>query len=211
MNKVLIAKKMGMSQVFDDKGKVTPVTLLQAFPNTVIENKTVEKHGYSAVQLGAGERKAKNVSKAIRGHVREAGLEDAPPSDIKEFRLESDSDLAPGTKIDVSAFTEGEYIDAVGTMKGRGFQGVVKRYNFAGGRFSHGGGWKRKPGSIGQCEFPGRVNKGKKMPGQMGNVTRTIQNLQIMKVSLEDNIICVKGAVPGPKGGTVFISAAKKK
>ena len=211
MEKVLIAKKVGMSQIFDEKGKVTPVTVLQSAPNTVIENKTVKKHGYSALQMGAGERKAKNVSKAVRGQVRQAGLEDNPPTKIKEFRLQKDSELAPGEKIDVTAFAEGEFIDATGTMKGRGFQGVVKRYNFGGGRYSHGGGWKRKPGSIGQCEYPGRVNKGKKMPGQMGNVTRTIQNLKIMKVSLEDNIICVKGAVPGPKGGTVFISAAKKK
>ena len=211
MEKVLIAKKMGMSQIFDEKGKLTPVTVLQALPNTVIENKTVEKHGYSGIQLGAGERKAKNVSKAVRGHVRPAGLENNPPAKIKEFRLNKESELAPGSTIDVSTFAEGEYIDATGTMKGRGFQGVVKRYNFAGGRYSHGGGWKRKPGSIGQCEYPGRVNKGKKMPGQMGNVTRTIQNLQIVKVSLDDNLICVKGAVPGPQGGTIYISAAKKK
>ena len=211
MEKILIAKKMGMSQIFDETGKLTPVTVLQATPCTVIENKTVEKHGYSALQLGAGESKAKNVTKAVRGHVKAAGLENNPPAKIKEFRLDSDSELAPGAKIDLSVFSEGEFIDAVGTMKGRGFQGVVKRYNFAGGRYSHGGGWKRKPGSIGQCEFPGRVNKGKKLPGQMGNVTRTIQNLRIVKISQEDNLICVKGAVPGPTGGTVFISAAKKK
>ena len=211
MEKVLITKKVGMSQIFDEKGKVTPVTVLKAEPNTVIETKTVEKHGYSAVQVGAGTRKPKNVSKAVLGHVKKAGLEEAPPAKIKEFRLESDSEMAPGDKLDVSTFAEGEYIDAVGTMKGRGFQGVVKRYNFAGGRYSHGGGWKRKPGSIGQCEFPARVFKGKKLPGQMGNVRRTIQNLQVVKVSQEDNIICVKGAVPGPKGGIVLVSAAKKK
>ena len=211
MEKVLIAKKVGMSQIFDEKGKLTPVTVLQADPCIVIENKTSEKHGYSAVQLGAGKRKPKNVSKAVRGHVRTAGLEDAPPAKIKEFRLAGDSEMAPGDKIDVSAFNEGEYIDVTGTMKGRGFQGVVKRYNFAGGRYSHGGGWKRKPGSIGQCEFPARVFKGKKLPGQMGNVTRTIQNLLVVKISPDDNVICIKGAVPGPKGGTVYISAAKKK
>ena len=211
MEKALIAKKLGMSQIFDDKGCLTPVTVLQAGPCTVLENKTVEKHGYSALQLGFGTKKAKNVSKAIKGHVTPAGLAENPPAVIKEFRTAADSDLAPGETLDVSAFQEGEFVDVTGTMKGRGFQGVVKRYNFAGGRYSHGGGWKRKPGSIGQCEFPGRVDKGKKLPGQMGNVNRTIQNLQIVKVSADDNLIMVKGAVPGPMGGTVFMRAAKKK
>jgi large subunit ribosomal protein L3 len=211
MEKALIAKKLGMSQIYDEKGRLTPVTVLQAGPCTVIETKTVEKHGYSALQLGFGTKKAKNVTKAIQGHVKAAGLAENPPTVIKEFRTLTDSDLAPGATLDVSLFKEGDFVDVTGKMKGRGFQGVVKRYNFAGGRFSHGGGWKRKPGSIGQCEFPGRVDKGKKLPGQMGNVNRTIQNLQIVKVSADDNLIMVKGAVPGPMGGTVFMRAAKKK
>ncbi|NOY74651.1 MAG: 50S ribosomal protein L3 [Kiritimatiellaeota bacterium] len=211
MEKTLIGKKLGMSQIFDEKGRVTPVTVIQAGPCVVLEKKTVEKHGYSAVQLGFGERKAKNVSKAVKGHCKQAGLEDNLPQKIKEFRLNADCEMAPGAKIDASAFSAGDFVDISGTMKGRGFQGVVKRYNFRGGRYSHGGGWKRKPGSIGQCEFPARVYKGKKMPGQMGNVKRTIQNLLVVKVSVEDDIICVKGAVPGPKGGFVSINAAKKK
>jgi large subunit ribosomal protein L3 len=211
MEKALIAKKLGMSQVYDEKGRLIPVTVLQAGPCTVIDIKTEEKHGYSAVQLGFGARKPKNVSKAVKGHVRKAGLEDNPPAVIKEFRTPSDPDVEIGSQVDVSVFQEGDYLDVSGTMKGRGFQGVVKRYNFGGGRYSHGGGWKRKPGSIGQCEFPGRVDKGKKLPGQMGNVKRTIQNLQIVKVTPDDNVIMVKGAVPGPAGGTVFIRSAIKK
>ena len=211
MEKALIAKKLGMSQIFDEKGLLIPVTVLQAGPCTVIEKKTVEKHGYSALQLGFGSRKAKNVTKAIKGHVKPAGLSENPPTVIKEFRISADSDMEIGSTLDVSAFEEGQFVDVSGKMKGRGFQGVVKRYNFAGGRFSHGGGWKRKPGAIGQCEFPGRVDKGKKLPGQMGNVNRTIQNLRIVKVSADDNLIMVKGAVPGPMGGTVFMRAAKKK
>jgi len=211
MEKALIAKKLGMSQVYDESGRLIPVTVLQAGPCTVIDIKTEEKHGYSAVQLGFGSRKAKNVSKAVKGHVRKAGLEENPPAVIKEFRTPADPDVEIGAQVDVSVFEEGEFLDVSGTMKGRGFQGVVKRYNFGGGRYSHGGGWKRKPGSIGQCEFPGRVDKGKKLPGQMGNVKRTIQNLQIVKVTPDDNVIMVKGAVPGPAGGTVFIRSAIKK
>ena len=211
MEKTLIGKKLGMSQIFDEKGRLTPVTVIQAGPCTVLETKTAEKHGYSALQLGFGERKAKNVSKAVKGHCKQAGLEEHPPAKIKEFRLNSDSEMAPGGKIDATAFAVGEFVDISGTMKGRGFQGVVKRYNFRGGRYSHGGGWKRKGGSIGQCEFPARVYKGKRMPGQMGNVKKTIQNLLVVKISAEDNVICVKGAIPGPKGGYVSINAAKKK
>jgi len=211
MEKGLIAQKMGMSQIYDDKGCLIPVTVLKAGPCTVIEKKTAEKHGYSALQIGFGSKKAKNVSKAIKGHVKAAGLAETPPAVIKEFRTAKDSDMEVGAVLDVTIFETGQFIDATGTMKGRGFQGVVKRYNFAGGRYSHGGGWKRKPGSIGQCEFPGRVDKGKKLPGQMGNVNRTIQNLEIIKVTAEDNLIMLKGAVPGPTGGTVFLRAAKKK
>ena len=211
MEKALIATKLGMSQIYDDKGRVIPVTVLQAGPCTVTDVKTEEKHGYSAIQLGFGSKKAKNMTKATLGHLKKSGLDEKPPAILKEFRTKQDSDSEIGSQIDVTTFAEGEYLDVTGTMKGRGFQGVVKRYNFAGGRYSHGGGWKRKPGSIGQCEFPGRVDKGKKLPGQMGNVQRTIQNLEIIKITQEDNIIMVKGAVPGPTGGTVFIRSAIKK
>ncbi len=211
MEKAIIGIKKGMTQIFGEDGTVVPVTVIQATPCVVLENKTKEKHGYSAIQLGAGTRKQKRVSKAVRGHCAAAGVQDTPPATIKEFRLAKDSEMKPGETVDVSVFAEGDYIDISGTTKGRGFQGVVKRYNFRGGRYSHGGGWKRKPGSIGQCEFPARVFKGKKLPGRMGGEKHVVQSLKIAKVILEDNIICVKGAVPGPAGGTVCISAAKKK
>lgn len=209
--KGLIGKKIGMTQVFDDKGVFVPVTVLQAGPCVVLEVKTKDNHGYSAMQLGFGERKAKNVSKAIKGHCRNAKCEDKPPAKISEFRLDKDPELEIGAITGTDIFQVDEFVDVVGKIKGRGFQGVVKRYNFKGGRFSHGGGWKRKSGSIGQCEFPGRVAKGKKMPGQMGNVRRTIQNLQIVKILADDNLLFVKGGVPGPNGGFVLIQNAKKK
>ena len=211
MEKALIGIKKGMTQIFGEDGTVVPVTVIQAAPCVVLESRTKEKHGYSAIQLGAGAKKPTRVSKAVKGHCAAAGLQDNPPAKIKEFRLAKDSEMKPGDKVDVSAFSEGDFIDISGTTKGRGFQGVVKRYNFGGGRYSHGGGWKRKPGSIGQCEFPARVFKGKKLPGRMGGVTRVTQNLKIAKIDVDDNVICVKGAIPGPVGGTVFISAAKKK
>ncbi len=209
--KGLIGKKLGMSQVFDDSGKVTPVTVIQAGPCTVIDVLTRDRDGYSALQLGFGAKKAKNVSQAMLGHFKKANLKTELPSVVREFRTEQDPEAELGSVIGAGTFETDEFLDITGTVKGRGFQGVVKRYNFKGGRFSHGGGWKRKPGSIGQCEFPGRVDKGKKMPGQMGNVRRTIQNLRIVRVMTEENILFVKGAVPGPVGGTVLLRSAVKK
>jgi large subunit ribosomal protein L3 len=209
--KGIIGKKVGMTQLYDEKGCVIPVTVLEAGPCVVLDVKTKERDGYSAVQLGAGVRKAKNVTKAVLGHCKKAGRETAPPTKILEVRTEADSDLEIGSEVKSDIFSDNDYLDVTGTIKGRGFQGVVKRYNFGGGRYSHGGGWKRKPGSIGQCEFPGRVEKGKKLPGQMGNVRRTIQNLLIVKTQPEENLIFVKGAVPGPNGGTLLIKSAKKR
>lgn len=207
----LIAKKVGMTQVYNEDGVVVPVTVIQAGPCVVLDQKTQDKHGYSAVQVGFGAKKAKNVSKALLGHCKKANCDSNPPAVIREFRIDSDSDLEVGAELKADIFAQDSFIDVTGTIKGRGFQGVVKRYNFGGGRYSHGGGWKRKPGSIGQCEFPGRVQKGKKMPGQMGNVRRTIQNLQIVRVVAEDNLIFVKGAVPGPNGGYLMVKTSKKK
>lgn len=209
--KGLIGKKIGMTQVFDEKGVFVPVTVLQAGPCVVLDIKTKDKHGYSAIQLGFGERKVKNVSKAIKGHCRNAKCENQPPAKICEFRMDEDTDLEIGSLTNADIFQVDEFVDIIGKTKGRGFQGVVKRYNFKGGRYSHGGGWKRKGGSIGQCEFPGRVAKGKKMPGQMGNIRRTIQSLRIVKVIADDNLLFIKGAVPGPNGGFVLIRNAKKK
>jgi len=209
--KGLIGKKLGMSQVYDDSGKVTPVTVIQAGPCTVIDVMTRDRNGYSAVQLGFGSKKAKNVSKAMLGHFKKANLKTDLPAISREFRTDKDPEVELGSVIGADTFAADEFLDVTGTVKGRGFQGVVKRYNFGGGRYSHGGGWKRKPGSVGQCEFPGRVDKGKKMPGQMGNVRKTIQNLRIVRVMAEENILFVKGAVPGPVGGTVLLRSAIKK
>lgn len=209
--KALIGKKIGMTQVYDEQGVVTPVTIIQAGPCPVLDLKTVDRDGYSAVQLGFGSKKAKNVTKPILGHLKKSGQDVNPPQIIKEFRVAADSELEIGSEIKADVFEVDEFLDITGTIKGRGFQGVVKRYNFGGGRYSHGGGWKRKPGSIGQCEFPGRVDKGKKMPGQMGNVSRTTQHLKVVRIDAEENLLFVKGAVPGAKGGLVFAKKSIKK
>jgi large subunit ribosomal protein L3 len=209
--KGLIGKKIGMTQLYDEKGKVTPVTVIEAGPCTVIDQMTQERNGYSALQLGYGSKKAKNVSKAVKGHCAKSGLEENPPKIIREIRNQEDSDAEAGSVLTVEQFSENEFVDVSGTTKGRGFQGVVKRYNFGGGRYSHGGGWKRKPGSIGQCESPAHVDKGRKMPGHMGTAKRTIQNLKIVRIDKADNLIFIKGAIPGPNGGIVIVRSAIKK
>ena len=207
----LIGKKLGMTQIYVENGKVVPVTVIQAGPCPVLDIRTQDSHGYSALQVGFGNKKAKNVSKAVIGHLNKSGNAENPPALIKEIRLSEDPSEELGQAVTVEAFEAGSYVDVTGTTKGKGFQGVVKRYNFGGGRASHGGDWTRKPGSIGMCEFPGRVYKGRKMPGQTGNVKRTIMGLQVVSVRPEDNVILVKGAVPGAKGGIVVLRTAKKK
>lgn len=207
----LIGKKLGMTQVYDENGKVVPVTVIQAGPCPVLDVRTQDSHGYSALQVGYGNKKAKNVSKAVLGHLNKSGNAENPPALIKEIRLSEDPSEELGQALTVEAFGAGSYVDITGTTKGKGFQGVVKRYNFGGGRASHGGDWTRKPGSIGMCEFPGRVYKGRKMPGQTGNVQRTIMGLKVVSVRPEENVVLVKGAVPGAKGGIVVLRTAKKK
>ena len=208
--KSLIGKKIGMTQIYDEKGKAVPVTVIEAGPCVVVDVKTVERDGYSAVQLGYGERRAKNASKALLGHVAKANYTDKAPAVLREFRTAADEAIELGTVLSADVFEVNDYLDVVGTTKGRGFQGVVKRWNFGGGRASHGGAWTRRPGSIGQCEFPGNVAKGKKMPGQMGGKRITIQNLEVVRVDVENNIILVKGAVPGPKKSLVTIKESVK-
>ena len=207
--KGLIGKKVGMTQVYDEGGVLIPVTVIEAGPCVVTAVKTEERDGYAAVQLGFGSRKAKNVTKACAGHLAKAGVSgDKLPAILREFRK---VEAAVGDVVKVDAFAKGEFLDVVGTTKGRGFQGVVKRYNFGGGRASHGGAWTRRTGSIGCCEWPGRVNKGKRMPGHTGSTRCTVQNLEIVRVMPEDNVLLVKGAVPGANGGILLISSAIKK
>ena len=210
--KALIGKKIGMTQVYDEQGTLIPVTVIQVGPCVVTAVKTVERDGYDALQLGFGARKAKNLTRAEKGHLTKAVAVDEAgklPAILREFRgLEA---AEPGTVLNVGVFAAGDFLDVVGTTKGRGFQGVVKRWNFGGGRASHGGAWERRPGSIGMCEFPGRVAKGKKMAGHYGCDRCTIQNLKVVRVNVEENYLMVKGAIPGANGGILLVRSALKK
>ena len=209
--KGLIGKKIGMTQVYDDKGTLIPVTVVHAGPCKIIGIKTAARDGYSALQLGFGQRKAKNLSKAVKGQIAKAGIENYAPECIREFRVEEDAKFEIGADLTADIFAEGEYLDVTGTTKGRGFAGVMTRHHFKGGRDGHGGGWHRKPGSIGCRESPGLVVKGKKMAGHLGTDVCTVQNLKIVKLSAAENLIFVSGAIPGPNGGTVLVKKAKKK
>ena len=210
--KALIGKKIGMTQVYDEQGTLIPVTVIEAGPCVVTAVKTVERDGYDALQLGFGARKAKNFSRAEKGHLTKAVAVDEAgklPAILREFRGMDAAE--PGAVIKADVFAAGDFIDVVGTTKGSGFQGVVKRWNFGGGRASHGGAWERRPGSIGMCEFPGRVAKGKKMAGHYGCDRRTIQNLKVVRVNAEENYLMVRGAVPGANGGILLVRSALKK
>lgn len=210
--KGIIGKKLGMTQIYDDNGAIVPVTVIQAGPCKITALRTAARDGYSAVQLGFGARKSKNIAKAQIGQFAKAGITAELPATLKEFRVETDSKLELGATITASdIFTRNGYVDVTATSKGRGLAGVVKRYGFAGGRASHGGDWTRRTGSIGMCEHPGNVYKGRKMPGHMGNVQVTTQNLKVVSVRAEESVILVKGAVAGPVGGYVYISHAIKK
>jgi large subunit ribosomal protein L3 len=208
--KGLIGKKLGMTQVFDDDGRVTPVTVIEAGPCVVVQQKTAEKDGYNAVQLGYAEQKESRLTRPMQGHYKKAGV--TPRKVLREFRTGTEApEGAVGDEVNVSVFEAVSHIDVVAAGKGRGFQGVVKRYNFGGGRASHGGGWLRRTGSIGMCEHPARVLKNRKMPGQMGAKRVTTQNLKIVQVRPEENLMFVRGSVPGPKGGIVIVREALKK
>ncbi len=209
--KGLIGKKIGMTQVFDGDGRRISVTAIQAGPCTVTDLRTMDRDGYAAVQLGFGKRSLRKATKPVLGHVKKAGLEKQPPLKLAEVRLNEDAEYAVGDVLKADVFVKDEYVDVSGRTKGKGFQGVVKRYGFGGGRASHGGGWTRKPGSIGMCVNPGRIYKGRKMPGQTGNVQCTVQNLQVVDVRPEESVLLVKGAVPGPTGGLVMVRSAVMK
>jgi large subunit ribosomal protein L3 len=206
--KGLIGKKLGMTSVYDENGVAVPVTVIEAGPCVVVQLKDNEKDGYAAVQLGFEDQKEQRMIKPELGHYKKAGV--TAKRVLKEFRVDS-AEVAVGDVVSASAFEGVNYVDIVATGKGRGFQGVVKRYDFGGGRASHGGGWVRRTGSIGMCEHPARVFKGKKMPGQMGDKRVTTQNLKVIQVRPEENLILVKGSVPGATGGIVTIKEALKK
>lgn len=206
----LIAQKLGMSRVFDAEGKHVPVTVLKMDNCQVVAVQTQEKNGYTAVQLGAGERKAKNVSQGERGHYAKAKVE--PKAKVAEFRVSEESLLEVGAELCVSHFIPGQFVDVTGITLGKGYQGVMKRWNFAGLRATHGVSVShRSPGSTGQRQSPGRVFKNKKMAGHMGNVQRTVQNLRVVEVHPEQGLIVVEGAIPGHKNSWLTIKDAVKK
>ena len=205
----IIGKKLGMTQIFDADGTVTPVTVIKAGPCVVVQRKTVTSDGYEAVQLGFVEEKApKRTNKPMQGHFAKAGI---PPTRIlREFRLNGGAvEVSVGDKVLVDQFSENDLVDVVGTSKGRGFAGFVKRHGFAGGRATHGSMFHRAPGSIGASAYPSRVIKGTRMAGHMGVERETIKNLRIVRVNAEENLLLIRGAVPGPTGAYVLIKKTK--
>jgi len=210
MEKGLIGKKIGMTQIFDERGHVIPVTVLEAGPCPVVMKKTLENDGYEAVQLGFGDIKVQRVNKPMTGHFKKADV--APKKKLREFKLADQSGLAVGDILKADIFETGETVDVTGTSKGKGTAGVIKRWNFGRLRESHGTGPNaRRGGSIGACSDPSKVYKGKKLAGRLGHERVTIQNLSVVKIDAENNLIAVKGAVPGPKGGIVLIRDSVKK
>ncbi|MXZ00730.1 50S ribosomal protein L3 [Candidatus Poribacteria bacterium] len=205
----IIGRKVGMTQIFEDSGEAVPVTVIEAGPCPIVQLKTQEKDGYQAVQLGFGEQKESRINKPKRGHLAKAGVDSTYV--LREFRVQSLDDLSVGNVVDASVFSEGERVDVTGTSKGRGFSGVVRRWNFAGGKKSHGGEQDlRRPGSIGASATPSRVFKGKRMAGRHGAKRNTIQNLSVIQADPERNLLVVKGAVPGPPNGLLLIRKAAK-
>ncbi len=209
MISTLLGKKLGMTQVYDAQNVLVPVTVVEAGPCPVVQVKTTENDGYNAVQLGFSKKKSKNTSSAEQAHAKKAGLEETPRV-LSEVRLEAASDLKVGDVVTVAAFTEGQTVDVIGITKGKGFQGVVKRFRVAGGPASHGSMFHRRIGSVGMRQTPGRVWKNQAMPGHMGQLRRTVQNLTIVKVLADKNILLVKGAIPGANGDDVIVRTAIK-
>ena len=209
MISTLLGKKIGMTQVYDAQNVLIPVTVVEAGPCPVVQVKTTQVDGYNAVQLGFNIKKAKNSAKAEQGHAKKAGLEGTPRV-LGEVRLETASTLKVGDIVTVSSFNEGQLVDVIGITKGKGFQGVVKRFRVAGGPAAHGSMFHRRIGSIGQRQTPGRTWKNQAMPGHMGSEKRTVQNLRIVKVLPEKNLLLVKGAIPGANGDDVIVRSALK-
>lgn len=204
----LLGKKLGQTRVYDERGVAVPVTVVLAGPNRVIRRKTVDTDGYNAVQLGFGEQKERRLTKPLNGHLKKHGT--PPVKWIREFR-EFTLEVKAGDVLGVNVFAKGDHIDAIGFTKGRGFEGVVKRHGFRGGDSTHGSkGWHRRSGAIGQRLFPGTVMRGMKMPGHMGQVQRTVQNLEVIQVREADHVLLIKGAVPGSKGDYIVLRESKK-
>ena len=208
MNKGLIGRKIGMTQIFDESGKVIPVTVIEAGPCVVAQVKTEETDGYTAVQLGFGDVKEKKLTKPAKGHFTKVNV--TPKKYLREFRLDSVEGMTVGQELKADVFAAGDKLDIQGTSKGKGFQGVIKRHGQHRGPMGHGSMYHRRPGSMGPTSTPGRVFKGKKLPGHMGVETVTIQNLEVVKVDLDKNVILVKGSVPGAKGAVLKIKSSVK-
>ena len=209
MEKAIIGKKVGMTQIFDDKGNVIPVTVIEAGPCTVVQKKTVENDGYAAVQFGFGEVSVKRVTKPLKGHFDKADV--APKKTLREFRFDNCDAFNVGDIVKADAFAAGDHVDVVGTSKGKGYAGAIKRWNFHRLKETHGSGpVARHAGSQGACSSPSRVFKGKKLPGHMGAERVTVQNLIVVKVDAENNLIAIKGAIPGAKGSVVTIHDSVK-
>ena len=206
----LIGKKKGMTQIWDDAGNRVAVTVIEVGPCPVVQVKTLEKDGYEAVQLGFGPQKASRMTKAEAARFAKVGI-DTPYRTLREFKADPGDTVKPGDILDASVFEGVQFVDVIGTSKGRGFQGVVKRHGFAGGPLTHGGHTKRRPGSIGMRQDPGSIDKGHPMPGHMGARRVTTQNLALVSVRKDDNILLVAGCVPGPRDGLVIVRKAVKK
>lgn len=208
MNKTIIGKKIGMTQIFDEKGLVIPVTVVEAGPCIVAQVKTVETDGYNSIQLGYGEVKETRVNKPIKGHFRKSKL--PLKKHLREFRTDDISGVKVGDEIKLDVFEAGEKVDVQGTSKGKGFQGVIKRHGQSRGPMGHGSMYHRRPGSMGSTSTPGRVFKGKKLPGHMGCEIVTVQNLEIVRVDTDKNVLLIKGSMPGAKGAILKIRKTVK-
>lgn len=206
--KAILGEKIGMTQIFTEDGRVVPVTVVKAGPCVIVQKKTVDTDGYNAIQVGFGDIKEKNVNKPKKGHF--AKVKATPTRHLREFLTGEPSELEAGSEIKADIFEAGEKIDVSATSKGKGFKGVIARWGQHRGPMSHGSRYHRRPGSMGACASPAKVMKGKRLPGHMGVVKVTVQNLEVVKVDTDKNLILIKGAVPGPKGGLVTIKKSVK-
>jgi large subunit ribosomal protein L3 len=206
--KAILGKKVGMTQVFAEDGRVVPVTVVQAGPCVVIQKKTIQTDGYNAVQVGFGEVKESRVNKPVTGHFKKVSVK--PTKYLREFKAEGESELEIGSELKADVFETGEKVDVCGTSKGKGFLGVIARWGQHRGPMTHGSRYHRRPGSMGACASPAKVMKGKKLPGRGGGEKVTVQNLEVVRVDADQNLILLKGAIPGAKGGLVTLKKSVK-